>query len=92
MEPKLEPERELTYRGYNRPSCFGDPDQVFQEKQKGIIKPHDDCLPCVWVKKCFLRARQLSDKVMPLAQENSSVSRVTGFLKRWSSQKAEKLK
>jgi len=92
MEPELEPEEELTHKGYVRPPCFGDPDQVFQEKEKGIIHPHDDCLPCAWVRKCFQRARQLTTKLMPPAQETSSLSRVTGFLKRWSSQKAEKLK
>jgi len=92
MESEVDPKTELIYQEHICPACFGDQDQVFQEKQKGIIKPHDDCLPCVWVRKCFRQALRVGGTWMPPVQDNSSISRITGFLKRWSSRKAENLK
>jgi|GEM_PF-1364423 len=89
MESTSERAREPTLYKHDRPPCFGDPEMVCREDENGLLKPQEECLSCCLLKSCSKRALLLRAMLRAPAPEPTAVSRVTGFLKRWSSQKLE---
>jgi len=72
------------------PTCFGDPPQVCPRDEDGIIQPQAHCLSCERLKDCLRQALQTQGVLPKPSAPPPVVSRVAGFLKRWSDQKLAK--
>lgn len=70
-----------------RPSCFGDPQRVCPADANGFTQPQIVCLGCVFLKSCLQQALQKQGRIPTPFAEKPAVTRMTGFLRRWSEQK-----
>lgn len=71
----------------SRPPCFGDPQKVCPRDEGGIMQPQISCLACGVLKSCLQTALRRQGLIAPSVMETPAVSKVTGFIKRWSDQK-----
>lgn len=74
-------------RDEKQPSCFGDPQRVCPVDANGFTQPQIVCLGCVFLKSCLQQALQKQGRIPTPLAEKPAVTRMTGFLKRWSEQK-----
>jgi len=71
----------------DHPECFGDLSKVCPRDDEGIRQPRVECLPCGFLKTC-LQHGLIEEGVIPRsALESPVVTKVSGFLKRWSDRK-----
>ncbi len=70
-----------------RPECYGDPGRVCPKSEDGFIEPQADCVNCRWIQDCLRKALEKSGVVRTVAQKETPVSGVVGFVKRWSDRK-----
>jgi hypothetical protein len=71
-----------------RPECFGDMSKVCPRDEEGIRQPRVECLPCGSLKTCLQHGLIEEGVAIPKsAIESPAVTKVSGFLKRWSDRK-----
>ncbi len=70
-----------------RPRCFGDPERVCPTDEEGIMQPQPDCISCTSLRSCLQAALRRKGLLAPSVLESKPVTKVRGFLKRWSDQK-----
>lgn len=67
--------------------CFGDPDKVARRNSEGIIEPNQECVGCNVISKCLKKALIKQGILSPPLRERRPVSKLLGFLHRWSERK-----
>lgn len=70
-----------------QPSCFGDWQRVCPIDANGVTQPQILCMGCVFFKPCLQQALQKQGRIPTPFAEKPAVTRMTGFLRRWSEQK-----
>jgi hypothetical protein len=76
----------------NRPECFGVSEVVHPTDEEGFSQPRRACVACPHLRPC-LREALRSEGVLPAASpaetcdEPPMVSKVSGFIRRWSDRK-----
>lgn len=76
----------------NTPECFGDPDTVSPIGKEGFPEPQEKCLACTHLKPCLKAAwtkRHPAEDYKFSFEENSTITRISRFCKRWSRLKLE---
>lgn len=85
MSEPQKPETHTESESPERPECFGDGQRVCPEDEDGIMQPQQACIPCPHLRSCLQLVLHHRGKIRLV---DKPVSRkVTGFFKRWSSQK-----
>jgi len=76
----------------DRPECYGDMSKVCPRDDDGISQPRVECLPCGFLRSCLQHGLREQGVIPRPFSETPVVSKVSGFLKRWSSQKLARTK
>jgi len=87
MDQVEEKKRRPVAQGEDSPECYGDPKLVCPKDERGIIMPQTECLSCCLVTKCLRHALRREGVIRSPLEESPVVSKVSGFLKRWSDRK-----
>lgn len=69
------------------PVCYGDAGVVCPRDEDGIIQPREECVRCRHQRPCLQSALRQQGLIRPPVSESPVVSRVSGFVKRWSDRK-----
>lgn len=69
------------------PQCYADPELVCPKDERGMIEPQAECLACGYLKNCLREALAREGLIRPPLSGIPAVSKVSGFLKRWSDRK-----
>lgn len=64
--------------------CFGNPERVCPENEKGFIEPNPECVSCEVVATCLRKALESKGILSPSFKEHPLFKRGVGFLRRWS--------
>ncbi len=70
-----------------RPPCHGIAELVCPRDEEGVIQPQPECVSCADVKTCLRKAVLAEGLLKADPDPPSPVSKMSGFLKRWSRQK-----
>lgn len=80
-------DKEPLFEENERPACFGDPQRVCPVDDDGFMQPQTACISCSMLKSCLRSALSKQGIIAPKSGQGPAVSRMTGFLRRWSDQK-----
>jgi hypothetical protein len=85
MSEAGKPETCIESESAERPECFGDGERVCPEDEDGVMQPEQACIPCPHLRPCLQLVLHRRGKIRLVDKPVSG--KVTGFFKRWSSQK-----
>jgi len=87
MNENVTRHRDAVSEENERPACFGDPKRVCPVDENGFMQPQTVCISCRLLKSCLQSALSKQGIIAPNSKQSPAVSRMTGFLRRWSDQK-----
>lgn len=64
--------------------CFGNPEKVCPENERGFIEPNRECVSCEVVAMCLRKALEKKGVLNPPFKEHPLIKKSAGFLRRWS--------
>ena len=71
-----------------RRPCFGDPERVCPRDEDEFIQPRAECVACGFLRSCLQQALRVQGLIGRESAPAPAVSRVSGFLRRWSERKS----